>query len=664
MQPTICVACGWMIEEDVESCPACKSPLERQPRDDQPEDAGPQAVEDAGPHGLEETAPQGAEEATPAAEHAGSPPDFSFHIRETPVDHSAQERGLLFLLLSPSGRAGRLAFLLGFSFVLAFYVTAILAGFSTLPVGSDEDAGNSVGVVVTILTYVVMLPLAIKRLHDFDVSGWGLSAVVLCGAFVVPLITLIEGTRGRNRYGRPVRLRWSRLSTAFALAFLSVGAYSAVMFVSLIVVEEKYTTALAEHDRGASDSTQRQMKTIYEHASWGRKWCPFCTYFAAYEMYSAWAYGGTLYERQQWEGAAEWLEKSVRASERIRRRTEDPQMEKDLIDLRMAFADALEAAGESDRAADVRAELADELSDRALTNRVDRSTALSVQGRMHLDQKEHNKAQTVFTQLIEIQQQQLAAHPSDQQVRSTLGGNYHDRALARFNLGDLDGAQVDLREAIDLQTAALQAAPEVSQAAEFLGLHHELLGQLHAQRGDADAALAAFEKACEANPTSLSHHWRAAWTLYERLEFEKIVELLSDFLENAQERHLEYLLAVSLLYEERNVQAERVIARLRSRHRNSVEAHFLHGVANMMKRDYADAAESLEKAYRQKPGDPAILFNLSVSLAQTNRKPEALRVMAELGAIDTALAERIRRYLQSGEGQDNMQPMFELSIGA
>jgi uncharacterized membrane protein YhaH (DUF805 family) len=74
-------------------------------------------------------------------------------------------------LLSPSGRAERLVFLLGLLFVLAFYVTAMLAGFSTLPVGSGADAGHGVGVVVTILTFVVMLPLAIKRLHDFDVSG-------------------------------------------------------------------------------------------------------------------------------------------------------------------------------------------------------------------------------------------------------------------------------------------------------------------------------------------------------------------------------------------------------------------------------------------------------------------------------------------------------------
>jgi tetratricopeptide (TPR) repeat protein len=266
--------------------------------------------------------------------------------------------------------------------------------------------------------------------------------------------------------------------------------------------------------------------------------------------------------------------------------------------------------------------------------------------------------------LIEIRQRQLAAHFSDQQIRSTLGGNFHDRALARFNLGDLHGAQTDVREAIELQTVAVNAAPELSQCSELLGLHHELLGQLHLERGDADAALEEFDKACEVNPASVTHRWSAAWTCYDRLEFDKIVDLLSDFLGNAEELHLEYLLAVSLLYEERNDRAEQVIERLRSRHPESVEGHFLHGVAKMMKRDYADAVQSLGRAYQQKPGDPAILFNLSVSLAHANRKSEAQRVMAELSAIDSILAERVRRYLQSGKGDEAMQPMFELSLGS
>jgi tetratricopeptide (TPR) repeat protein len=249
-------------------------------------------------------------------------------------------------------------------------------------------------------------------------------------------------------------------------------------------------------------------------------------------------------------------------------------------------------------------------------------------------------------------------------MRSSLGGIFHNRALARYNLGDLNGAEADVREAIELQTVAIKAAPELSQCSELLGQHHELLGQLHLERGNSDGALEAFEKACEMNPDSVTHRWRAAWTRYDRLEFDKIVDLLSDFLRNTEELRLEYLLAVSLLYEARNDRAEQVIDRLRSRHRESVEGHFLHGIAKMMKRDYALAVESLGKAYLQKPGDPAILFNLSVSLAQVNRKSEAQRVLAELIAIDPVLAERVRRYLQSEKGDEAMQPMFELSLGS
>ena len=74
-----------------------------------------------------------------------------------------------------------------------------------------------------------------------------------------------------------------------------------------------------------------------------------------------------------------------------------------------------------------------------------------------------------------------------------------------------------------------------------------------------------------------------------------------------------------------------------------------------------DAVQLLGEACRQKPGDPAILFNLSVSLARENRTSDAQLVTAELAAIDSGLAERVRRYLQDGKADEAMQPMFELS---
>ncbi len=624
MESNVCGVCGLVIQEGVDPCPACSTPIERLPE---------------------------------ATDYAGV--DNTVQIDQAPLDPIVEERGLLFLLVSPFGRVSRLAYLLGVMLVVAIYSILMLGGVSILPL--DTNWGTF-GTTVSLLSCVGMLALIFKRCHDFDSSGWILFAVILCGVFLVPILALNEGTRGRNRFGRPTRLRWSPLSKAMTVLLLGSGAYSTAMFTNLLVIESRYKVAFAQYQLSPSDSTQRQIKGIYDHASWGRKWCPFCKSFAVFEMYASWVYGSTLYDRQQWSDAVEWLEKSVRASERLGRAATNDQ-EIVIVDICSTFVNALVAAGELDRATDLRAKLADKLSNPGLVGSIDRETSLSNTGMVHLDREEYDKAQTTYSELIEIMQIRVANRPADQQLRSSLGGYFHNRGLARFNLGDLVGALADVREAIEFQTVAINVVPDLIQGSALLGQHYDLLGELHLERGDTDSALDAFEQACEVDPASVAHRWKVAWTRYDRLEFDKIVDVLSEFLSGEEEVHLEYLLAISLLYEELNARAEQVIERLRSRHRESIEGHFLYGVVKMIKRDYVDAVQSLGKAYQQKPNDPAILFNLSASLAQADRKSEAQLVMAELAAIDSKLAERIRRYLQSDAGNETLQPMFELSFG-
>jgi uncharacterized membrane protein YhaH (DUF805 family) len=70
-------------------------------------------------------------------------------------------------------------------------------------------AGHSVGVlyglytVFALASLIVTLPLAVRRMHDQDKSGFWLllGLIPFVGGIVVLVFTLLEGTRGPNRFG-------------------------------------------------------------------------------------------------------------------------------------------------------------------------------------------------------------------------------------------------------------------------------------------------------------------------------------------------------------------------------------------------------------------------------------------------------------------------------
>jgi len=52
-----------------------------------------------------------------------------------------------------------------------------------------------------IAALIVGLPLAVRRMHDTDRSGWWLLlGFIPLGGLVVFVFSLLEGTRGPNRY--------------------------------------------------------------------------------------------------------------------------------------------------------------------------------------------------------------------------------------------------------------------------------------------------------------------------------------------------------------------------------------------------------------------------------------------------------------------------------
>jgi uncharacterized membrane protein YhaH (DUF805 family) len=64
-------------------------------------------------------------------------------------------------------------------------------------------AGIGLYYLIALAGFIVSLPLAVRRLHDTDRSGWWLllGLIPLVGGIVVLVFTLLAGTRGPNRFG-------------------------------------------------------------------------------------------------------------------------------------------------------------------------------------------------------------------------------------------------------------------------------------------------------------------------------------------------------------------------------------------------------------------------------------------------------------------------------
>src|SRR5512138_915614 len=76
---------------------------------------------------------------------------------------------------SPKGRFGRLSYLAwGMLLALPVWIIAVIIGISTAMVGGDEAAvtGSPLLLLLELVILVPMIIFAIRRLHDYDASGW------------------------------------------------------------------------------------------------------------------------------------------------------------------------------------------------------------------------------------------------------------------------------------------------------------------------------------------------------------------------------------------------------------------------------------------------------------------------------------------------------------
>src|SRR3712207_4024073 len=100
------------------------------------------------------------------------------------------------------GRSRRMEY---WSFVLFnFVVFVVLAGIDALlgTFSSAAGVGLLSGIYV-LATLVPILALTVRRLHDFDRSGWWVLVylIPLIGPIVLFVFALLDGTPGDNRYG-------------------------------------------------------------------------------------------------------------------------------------------------------------------------------------------------------------------------------------------------------------------------------------------------------------------------------------------------------------------------------------------------------------------------------------------------------------------------------
>ena len=101
-----------------------------------------------------------------------------------------------------SGRARRKAY---WMFVLFYVIFAFVAGVldGILGTVNPKTGMGAIGGLYIFLMLLPLIALSIRRLHDTDRSGWWflINFVPLIGGLVFFVFTLLEGTRGDNRFG-------------------------------------------------------------------------------------------------------------------------------------------------------------------------------------------------------------------------------------------------------------------------------------------------------------------------------------------------------------------------------------------------------------------------------------------------------------------------------
>lgn len=103
-----------------------------------------------------------------------------------------------------SGRARRKEFWMFFLF--SAIISILLAVIDEFMGWEFEMGGDSLGFLSTLYYIGVIVPylaVIIRRLHDTERSGWWflIAFIPIVGVLVLLVFLILQGTRGKNRYG-------------------------------------------------------------------------------------------------------------------------------------------------------------------------------------------------------------------------------------------------------------------------------------------------------------------------------------------------------------------------------------------------------------------------------------------------------------------------------
>lgn len=138
---------------------------------------------------------------------------------------------------SPNGRFGRMSYLAwAMAVYLPVWLISVLVSVTTPTAAAGApEAMSPVSMILSIVMVIYMIPMvvfmwlfAIRRLHDFNASGWWslLFLLPVANMFFGLVLLLRRGTEGRNDFG-PQRLTrgWER----------SLGILGVVMLVIAVI---------------------------------------------------------------------------------------------------------------------------------------------------------------------------------------------------------------------------------------------------------------------------------------------------------------------------------------------------------------------------------------------------------------------------------------------
>ncbi|MEW6645797.1 MAG: DUF805 domain-containing protein [Pseudomonadota bacterium] len=129
---------------------------------------------------------------------------------------------------SPKGRFGRLSYI-AWGMLLGGGGTILMAmlggGMAAMDPGSMMAMGP-LAMIFQVAMLVVMILFAIRRLHDFNASGWWslLFIVPIANAIFGLVLMLKGGTEGANRFAAPrVTRGWEKVLGYIGIGFMILG---------------------------------------------------------------------------------------------------------------------------------------------------------------------------------------------------------------------------------------------------------------------------------------------------------------------------------------------------------------------------------------------------------------------------------------------------------